>query len=480
MPLLDLRTFLERADAIGELKTIKGADTNLEIGAIAELALHHHGPALLFEDIPGYAPGYRVASNVCSSTRRGLLAIGMDPELTEDEALARFQQRWDQYRPVPPVEVDTSPLLENVQTGDDVDLLQFPVPLWHELDGGPYIGTGLAVINQDPDTGFINVGCYRVQLHDSKTTGMFSEPESDGRRIMEKYWKQGKAAPVAISFAPEPLVFLSACSVSGAPRSSPEYDYTGFLAGEPVKVIRGNATGLPISAGSEIAIEGEIPPPGAETRVEGPFGEWTGYYESASTPEPIVRVKALYYRNNPILYGAPPFKHTEHYAFPLHLRQVTGLLARLAQLEIPVRKIGDLRPLGATVFALEQQSPDDVTRLMDELDKTHSTSRMLIVVDHDVNPNDPYDVLWALGTRFDPELARTSVIQNHWLLDPLRTMADRISREPRPYKRLILNGCRPFDRLNGFPPINKFSQGRREDVWRKWHMAEWLPPGSLV
>lgn len=478
MPLADLRTFLDQAGACGELRVIRGADRHLEIGAIAELSLHHEGPALLFDQIPGYSPGFRVASNVCSSRRRGLLALGMDPDLPEQEAMALFKERWEQYRPIPPVVVDRAALLENIQRAEEVDLNRFPVPTWHERDAGPYIGTGLAVIQQDPETGFVNVGCYRVQLHDRQTAGIFAEPESDGRQIMEKYWRQGKPCPVAISFGPEPLLFLSACSVNGVPRGTAEYEYTGFLAGEPVPVIRGGVTGLPISAGSEIAIEGEIPAPQVETRMEGPFGEWTGYYESAPTPEPVIRVKALYHRNDPILFGAPPFKHTAHYAFPLRMRQITGMVARFEKLEIPVRRIAEFRPLGATVLTLEQQRPDDVDRLMNELEKMHSPSRLFIIMDHDVEPNDPWEVLWALGTRFDPEQARTSIVESHWLLNPLRTIEERISRESRPYKRLILNGCRPFDRLRDFPPVNVFSQQRRQEAWSKWKMADWLPPGS--
>src|SRR5581483_6624133 len=257
MALVDLRTLLERAGAIGELRTIDGADANLEIGVIAELSLHANGPALLFDAIPGYPTGYRVAANVCSSHRRGLLALDLDPEMTLDQLMRAFKARWAAYKPVPPVVVDDGPLLEHIQSGQEVDLMQFPVPIWHEGDGGAYIGTGVAVINRDPDSGFVNVGTYRVQRHDRATTGIFSEPASDGRRIMEKYWAEGKACPVAVSFAPEPLIFLAGCSASGVPKSTPEYDYTGFLAGEPVQVIRGSVTGLPISAHSEIAIEGE-------------------------------------------------------------------------------------------------------------------------------------------------------------------------------------------------------------------------------
>ncbi|MPZ14635.1 MAG: four helix bundle protein [Chloroflexi bacterium] len=275
MPLADLRTFLQQLDALGDLKVMHEASHNLEIGVITELSLQHDGPALLFDQIPGYPPGYRIASNVCSTAKRTLLALGLDTSLTDAEAMAALQKRLDAYKPVPPVVVNSGPVLENIQTGDEIDLTRFPVPIWHELDGAPYIGTGHAVIQQDPESGFVNVGTYRGQLHDRRTTGIFFTLQSkDGSVIMRKYWAQGKACPVAISYGPEPLLFLSGCSSNGIPPGTPEYEYTGFLAGEPVPVIRGNVTGLPIPANSEIAIEGEIPPTDEESRDEGPFGEW--------------------------------------------------------------------------------------------------------------------------------------------------------------------------------------------------------------
>src|SRR5581483_8945996 len=121
--------------------------------------------------------------------------------------------------------------------------------------------------------GQVNVGAYRVQLQGKNTLTIFSEPDSDGRGIMEKHWARGESCPVAITFGPEPLLFLSACSTTGGAtrRWMEEYEYTGYLAGEPVPVIKGPVTGLPISAGSEIVIEGEIPPPDKESMVEGPF-----------------------------------------------------------------------------------------------------------------------------------------------------------------------------------------------------------------
>src|SRR5438128_7177582 len=346
--ILDLRGFLDRLDSLGDLKRVSHAELNYEIGAIAELAFEKSGPALLFDQIDGYPPNYRIAVNVCSTPRRSLLGVGMDPDWAEVEAMKNWRARWDAYKPIPPKVVSASPILEHLQTGADVDLFHIPVPIWHELDGGPYIGTGLAVILKDPDSGWVNLGSYRLQRHDRNTTGLFCEPENDGAEIIQKYWRQGKACPVAVSLGPEPIIFLTASGSTGCPPKVPEYDFAGFIMEEPIEVIEGPLTGLPISARSEIALEGEIPPPDTESRPEGPFGEWTGYYAPGGVPEPVLRVKALYHRTDPILFGAPPFKpHRDAYSFSLPMRSVTRFGDWFLKEGLPVTRVKAMVKVGA-------------------------------------------------------------------------------------------------------------------------------------
>jgi UbiD family decarboxylase len=472
----DLRQFVDRLETLGDLQRVSNAALKYEIGAISELAFEKSGPALLFDRIEGYPPNFRIAVNVCSTQRRSLLSVGMDPNLSEADAMKNWRARWDAYKPIPPKVVAGGPVLENVQNGADVDLLKIPVPVWHELDGGAYIGTGLAVILKDPDKGWVNLGSYRLQRHDRNTTGFFCEPENDGAAIVRKYWKQGKAAPVAVSLSPEPIIFLTASGSTGCPPGVPEYDFAGFIMGEPIEVIEGPVSGLPISARAEIAIEGEVLPPDVETRPEGPFGEWTGYYAPGGVPEPVLRVKSLYHRNDPILFGAPPFKpHRDAYSFSLPMRSVTRLGDRLLKEGLPVRRVTEMVKMGAIVISVHQESEHDVGNIMKVIDKVKPPSRMFILVDDDVDPEDPLEVMWAVGTRFDPITGvRVSVTQSAWLLDPLRTTDQRAGHSAQPYKRLIINGCRPFERLKDFPTVNKLSDARRKETWEKWKMSEWL------
>ena len=104
-------------------------------------------------------------------------------------------------------------------------------------------------------------------------------------------------------------MFLGAAPALGQKRGLFKYELVGHVRGAPVEVVHEEVTGLPIPATAEIVIAGEVPPPEVESRDEGPFGEWTGYYASGTRPEPVIRVKALYHRNDPIILGMPPVRH---------------------------------------------------------------------------------------------------------------------------------------------------------------------------
>ena len=164
---LDLRAFLDATKAAGELREISGAHWNLEIGALTELfAEQTPTPALLFDDIPDYPKGRRVLSNVLFSPLRQALALAVEPDLRGIPLVQAIKAKLAQLKPIAPVELNNAPVWQNVIAGDAVDVGKFPAPHWHEKDGGRYIGTFDAVICRDPDSGYVNVGTYRVQVHD--------------------------------------------------------------------------------------------------------------------------------------------------------------------------------------------------------------------------------------------------------------------------------------------------------------------------
>ena len=299
----DLREWIETMDTHGELRTVYKADWDVELGVIVDQYQRRMNlPALLFDEIKGYPKGFRVLANTLTSTKRIALTLGLPAESSEMELVHAWRRFSKENSLVPPQIVQEGPVNENLQRGDDVDLLAFPAPKWHQKDGNRYIGTGCVVIQKDPDNDWVNVGVYRVAVHDKKTAGLYISPGKHGRLIMEKYWARGEDCPVAVSVGHDmSLFFVAGLEI---PHGVNEFDVAGGLKGEPVQVIQSEITGLPIPATGEIVIEGKIPP--HETRDEGPFGEWLGYYAGGRRPAPIIKIEAIRHRNEPIIIGNLP------------------------------------------------------------------------------------------------------------------------------------------------------------------------------
>jgi UbiD family decarboxylase len=218
-------------------------------------------------------------------------------------------------RPLPPRYVNDGAILENVIEGDAIDVLKFPVPRHHERDKARFIGTADCVVTKDPDSGWYNLGAYRSQVYDGKTVGCQITEGKHGRIHRDKYFAHGDPMKVVILCGQDPLLFMLASSP--LPEVS-EYDIAGGLRGEPIDVVRGPYTGFRIPADCEIAIEGETVP--GETKPEGPFGEWMGYYSDDTQERPFVQVKTILHRNDPILTCAPQHKPVDE----------TGLLKGIA------------------------------------------------------------------------------------------------------------------------------------------------------
>ncbi len=466
----DLRDWLEKVDRRGELRTVEGADWHLEIGCVTELNIpRKNGPALLFDKIPGYPAGFRVLT--CSTTTPGRLALSMDlpPTDSDLELLQALQEKlpvWDAGREkFPPEVVAAGPILENVLSGEEVDLFKFPVPQWHAGDGGRYIGTGDAVITQDPDTGEVNLGAYRMEVHDQKTCGLKIIPAQHGRFHYEKYHARGKRCPIAVSLGHHPLVFRMACRE--LPPGS-EYQYLGAISGQAVQVIKEEITGLPIPAASEIVIAGWCPPD--KTRAEGPFGEFTGYYAASPGPAPIVEVERIYYRNDPILLGSPPGRIGDSGYYQV-LTGSAMLYSEFMKSHIPGIKGVWLHEVGKQMFiavSLKQMYPGHVKEAALFVSQSRvgaNLGRYVVIVDEDIDPTNVQDVIWALCTRSDPE--KDIDIIRRARGNPL----DPIARKPaKEYfnSRALIDACRPYEWRDEFPRAIQPSPDLINKVKQKW------------
>lgn len=257
----DLRGWLEQVDAIGELRRIQRASSESEsdIGDVTELFEHTDGsPAALFEEIPGFAPTWRVLSNSMGTRRRQAITLGIDPRAaTHERLLGYWRSMLRDFKLIPSVRVDSGPILQNVQRDDDVDLTLFPAPIWHPEDGGRFIGTASVNVLRDPDTGLINAGTYRNQVMGKNRTSMRAAPAHHGGLIRQKYVQRGQECPIVIVAGHDPLLFLAAC-IEGPMMGENELDWAGGVRGAPTEYIEGEVTGLPIPAHAEVALEGFI------------------------------------------------------------------------------------------------------------------------------------------------------------------------------------------------------------------------------
>jgi UbiD family decarboxylase len=466
----DLRDWIDIVDGLGELKKVDDVDWNLEMGTLAELiARESKGPvpAVLFDNVKGYSKGYRVLFAQNASFKRMALNLGLPLDLSGPDLVRAFRQKLAAHQPIPHKVVKTGPVLENVLSGKDINLLKFPVPFMHELDGGRYIGTACLVITKDPEEGWVNFGTYRGMVHDEKSMGLYISPGKHGRIQVQKYFDQGKPCPVIISVGQDPVLFM----VSGneVDYGISEFDYAGGLKGSPIEVIEGKATGLPFPATAEIVIEGFLRP--GDVQKEGPFGEWTGYYASSVRPEPVLRIENIYHRNNPVLCCARPGRPPSDYSLAKCFVKAALIWDQVEKAGVPdvkgvwCHEAGGGRLLN--IISIKQRYPGHARQAMLAASQVHAGAylgRYVFVVDDDIDPTNTFDVLWALVTRSDPAES-IEILRRCWSgpLDP------RIQPGKKGFNsRAVIDACRPFEWMKDFPPVAESSPELRDKVRAKW------------
>ena len=184
----DLQSFVAACQEVDDWRQIDGADWDLEIGALTEATaeLIPEPPLLLFDHIKGYPAGYRVVALTTASYRRAALAMGLPLDKSKLELTRLAARKVINARPIAPETVASGPVMDNVLEGEAVDLWRFPVPRFHAADGGRYIGTGDMLISRDPDGGYVNVGTYRMQVHEGNLLGLWMSPGQHGRLVCMK------------------------------------------------------------------------------------------------------------------------------------------------------------------------------------------------------------------------------------------------------------------------------------------------------
>jgi phenylphosphate carboxylase beta subunit len=437
----DLRDFIAVCEKEGILRRIKAeVDWNLELSHIAKLNEEKKGPALLFENVKGYKTP--IITSTCTTTERLAIIMGMP----KNSSLMDIMRQWVEKgkNEIPPEIVATGPCKENKVMGDKVDLFKFPVPKFFPRDGGRYFGTAHVVITKDPDSDWINLGTYRLQLLDKNTLGTQFIKGKHADIMLKKYQAMGKPMPVAVVVGCDPLMFLLGGSRLSAFKS--EYDMWGSIRGVPTEVVKCETNDLVVPASAEIVVEGEVD--ANKTLPEGPFGEYTGYYSGVGTDQRnFIKVNCVTFRNNPIFMSTTVGRAVTDTHMALSIAYGATLWQQLGDMRIPGIKAVYCPPEAAgrfiAIISVKQMYPGHADQVLTAAISTEMGAyglKTVIVVDDDIDPWDIPRVLYALAFRFQPNRSQVIKRGRSTPLDPSLPLDARWITG-----RLLLDATIPYD-----------------------------------
>jgi 4-hydroxy-3-polyprenylbenzoate decarboxylase len=416
MAYADLRAFINVLEKEGELKRVTAeVDPNLEITEIADRAVKSNGPALLFENpknhnIPVFINGFagarkmelalevdsidsiaaRIAEYLEMKTPQGLMGkLKMLPKLAE---MGSFFPR----------EVSGGPVKEIIKK-DNFSLYDYPVLKCWPQDGGPFITLPL-VFSKNPITGKRNVGVYRLQIYDERSTGMHWQTHKQGAEHYRRRLAEGKdeRMEVAVAIGSDPATMFS--GILPLPPDLDEMLFAGFLRSKPVELVKCETVDLEVPANAEIVLEGYVKL--GELRTEGPFGDHTGFY-SLEDQFPVFHVTCITQRKNPIyattIVGPPPME--DYYMG----KTIERIFLPLMRLQLP--EVVDMCMPAEGIFhnlmlvSIRKSYPLQARKVMSAIWGLGQAmfTKCIVVVDHDVNVQDVREVVWKALNNIDPE-----------------------------------------------------------------------------
>ncbi len=439
----DMRDFIQLAEQQGQLTRITGeVDWDLELSHIAKLNEEKKGPALLFENVKDYSTP--IITSVCTTTERLALIMGIPLESTLVDIMRVWVKKNDTKVPPKMVDSNAAPCKENIMRGDDVDLFKFPVPKFYPLDGGRYFGTAGFVITKDPESGWVNIGTYRLQLLEKNRLGTQFIKGKHSDIMLKKYQAMGKPMPVAAIVGCDPIMFLMGAARVSAFDS--EYDLAGSIRGEAIEIVETETNGLPVPAHSEIVVEGEVD---ADAFMqEGPFGEYTGYYSGVGAdPRNFIKVNCVTHRNDPIFWGTTVGRAVTDTHMTMALTYGATLWQQLVAMKIPGIKAVYCPPEGSgrflAIISMTQMYPGHADQVLTAAISTEMGAyglKTVIVVDDDIDPWDISRVMYALSFRFQPNRSQVIKRGRSTPLDPSLPINARWITG-----RLLIDATIPYD-----------------------------------
>lgn len=400
---------MERA---GELKRIaKPVSAELEITEITDRVSKAGGPALLFEKVEGHSAPLLI--NAFGSNKRMAMALGVE----DIEEIAREIEELIQmplptgiidklkmipkvarFAKYPPKTVSSGPCQEVVVDSPSLSFL--PILKCWPQDGGRFITLPM-VFTKSLSTGRRNCGMYRMHVYDERTTGMHWHIHHDGARHFREYQEAGQRMEVAVSLGGDPAITYAA--TAPMPADVDEMLFAGFLRKQPVEMVKCKTVDLMVPSDAEIVLEGYVDP--TEERIEGPFGDHTGYYSLADN-YPVFHIQCITHRKNPVypatIVGKPPMedcfmgKATERIFLPLIKTQIPELV----DMNLPLFGVFH----NYAFVSIDKRYPYQAKKVMHciwGLGQMMFT-KIIVVVDKEVNVQDVEEVLWRIGNNVDP------------------------------------------------------------------------------
>ncbi len=391
----DWRSFIRQIEATDSSQVVRVQEEihpAFEITAfMTELEKTGISPLVIFENVKGYS--IPVVANLSGSRKRLALAF----QVQEEDLWAEYSRRMK--TPIPEKVITESPAREKVLTGEQVDILKFPILTHFQDDPAPYLTAGL-IVSADPDTGATSLGYHRLMVKGKNRCGISLHSRRRLWDYQRRAEEKGKNLPVACLLGVHPLISLS--SIGVIPLSMGKYEVTGGLLGEPFEVVKGIHSPLRIPAYAEMVLEGEIL--AGVREPEGPFGEFTGYSSLRSTQHVFV-AHTIYHRKDPFYQSICAGLSAEHntlLALPREADMIQALsrtIPGLRAVHVPLSGCGLFHAYISMKKTAEGQGKQAI---LTALGIDHCL-KLVVVVDEDVDVFNEAEVLWALSTRFQAD-----------------------------------------------------------------------------
>lgn len=416
MAYKDLQDFIKHLEEKGLLKRITvQVDPELEITEITDRISKQSGPALLFENVKNSA--YPVLTNAMGTYERMSMALGVEKlddigkDIEEFIDLSNYLGMMKKFKALPklarmttifPLKLPIRGACQEVIEKDEPNLFTLPVLKCWPKDAGRFITLPL-VITKDPETNMQNMGMYRLQLFDKNTTGMHWHLHKDGREIYEKYKILGQKMPVSVALGCDPAITYAA--TAPLPKMIDEMMFAGFLRKSPVKLVKSITNDIYVPADAEFVIEGYVDVNEA-LRLEGPFGDHTGYY-SLTDYYPVFHVTCITHKKNPVypatIVGKPPMedcymgKATERIFLPLLKIQHPEII----DINFPLEGVFH----NCAIVSIKKRYPGHAKKIMYSLWGMGQMmyTKLIIVVDENISPQDISTVAWKVFNNVDPK-----------------------------------------------------------------------------